>query len=266
MSTFYYNWSFRFLLLFAFLIISLNIAEPFINVTIQKLDLWDKFLYTFNSCSLGLRAYDSYDSLFYMEPDAKRLDGNLLKYYDDVTSNIVEPNYFCYCTKDLDYTFRVMIKVWSILLLILILLKMGRDKKLTLQRSCAQVALRYGYEHYKLIELCEKHNYKYFPTLSLEAYIQHLEHPVTTRDIDEFIDILNEEEQDHITNRRQFEEIKSAALSAYEDKLNEAKSLYEHGNQKNVLLRRNSDKWTYEQYLEFEMELNPTHHTVNNNP
>ncbi len=246
MTTMNYNWLIRILFCATIVLIGLNIGDPlisFINSTIHSgIDdnnnaIWQQFSNIIKNCGIGdFMINESYYKWFFI-------------------SSVKDTQFYC-CTKDLDKTFRLITTFWSFILLCLIILKTGREKKLTLYRSCAQVALRYNYNHQKLIDLCKKLKYAFFPVNSLETWIINLDHEATSKDIDYFLECIEKDEKIYNDNETQYNEAIVEARKHYESTIEKAMVDYDSTkNDSGVTERRRNDKWSYEEYAKTKMEL-----------
>jgi hypothetical protein len=158
------------------------------------------------------------------------------------------------CVSDLDFTLRLLHLAWSLSLWLHFFTRPSRTRKLTLAASCRYVALKYAYSYEKLVAVCRKHRYAFFPICELEQYAANIEQGDSggdiegrafhSGDIDHYLVELDRQEQALVGNEAQ-----------YAQQVEEARALYEKNRDPLVLARRRNAAMSYEQYMAMKRQL-----------
>ncbi len=231
LSTFNYNFWRRILLFISTLTIVETIFNHFLSGLILSNTAWD-------TITIWMHIVSQFDIC-----RTCTIPKDIVSSYDNEDGNI-----YC-CTRDLDKLVRLIMFLWSIILVVSLIMTSGREKKLTRGRSCEFASRKYPGNYNEFYELCVELDYKYFPIRSLEEYVTKLEHPVQKEDIDQFITYFKEDEEDHKRNCKQFADNNINAQKSYDDKMAENLVVYNRCMKNNVIDRRKQDTWTYEEYL-----------------
>jgi len=142
------------------------------------------------------------------------------------------------CVHDIDYMTRTALPLWSLLLLWLIARYRNRLTKVTLGLSCQYVALRYNCNYARLVALCERFGYAFFPIAHLEQHLATLGHrPPRESDVAQYIAEFEEQESDRLHSE-----------AHYATQIKEAEAAFALSQHPELVRRRTEATMTYEQY------------------